>query len=212
MKRSKIVLADDHQFLLEGILSILKEEPGLEIAATVNNGIDLMEAVAQHKPQLAILDLNMPGYDGLQCLQKIKANFTETKVLVLTNYMQPELVEEVRKMKAEGYLIKNSSAAALKEAVNTILSGGTCYPAADELKSIPDDSYFFDEFLKKYQLTKREVQIIRMVCQEKTTKQIAVELFLSELTINTHRRNIFRKLELSNVAGLMNFARQNQLL
>ena len=103
MKRSKIVLADDHQFLLEGILSILKEEPSLEIAATVNNGFDLMEAVAQHKPQLAILDLNMPGYDGLQCLQKIKTNFTETKVLVLTNYMQPELVEEVRKMKAEGY-------------------------------------------------------------------------------------------------------------
>ena len=212
MKRSKIVLADDHQFLLEGILSILKEEPDLEIAATVNNGIDLMEAVAQHKPQLAILDLNMPGYDGLKCLQKIKANFSETKVLVLTNYMQPELVEEVRKMKAEGYLIKNSSAAALKEAVQTILSGGTSYPAADELKSTPDDSYFFDEFLKKYQLTKREVQIIRMVCQEKSTKQIATELYLSELTINTHRRNIFRKLELNNVAGLMNFARQNQLL
>ena len=212
MKRSKIVLADDHQFLLEGILSILKEEPDLEIAATVNNGIDLMEAVAQHKPQLAILDLNMPGYDGLKCLQKIKANFTEIKVLVLTNYMQPELVEEVRKMKAEGYLIKNSSAAALKEAVQTILSGGTSYPAADELKSTPDDSYFFDEFLKKYQLTKREVQIIRMVCQEKSTKQIATELYLSELTINTHRRNIFRKLELNNVAGLMNFARQNQLL
>ncbi|MBP9104224.1 MAG: response regulator transcription factor [Chitinophagaceae bacterium] len=212
MKRSKIVLADDHQFLLEGILSILKEEPDLEIAATVNNGIDLMEAVAQHKPQLAILDLNMPGYDGLKCLQKIKTNFSETKVLVLTNYMQPELVEEVRKMKAEGYLIKNSSAAALKEAVQTILSGGTSYPAADELKSTPDDSYFFDEFLKKYQLTKREVQIIRMVCQEKSTKQIATELYLSELTINTHRRNIFRKLELNNVAGLMNFARQNQLL
>ena len=212
MKRSKIVLADDHQFLLEGILSILKEEPDLEIAATVNNGIDLMEAVAQHKPQLAILDLNMPGYDGLKCLQKIKTNFSETKVLVLTNYMQPELVEEVRKMKAEGYLIKNSSAAALKEAVQTILSGGTCYPSVDELKSTPDDSYFFDEFLKKYQLTKREVQIIRMVCQEKSTKQIATELYLSELTINTHRRNIFRKLELNNVAGLMNFARQNQLL
>ena len=212
MKRSKIVLADDHQFLLEGILSILKEEPDLEIAATVNNGIDLMEAVAQHKPQLAILDLNMPGYDGLKCLQKIKTNFSETKVLVLTNYMQPELVEEVRKMNAEGYLIKNSSAAALKEAVQTILSGGTSYPAADELKSTPDDSYFFDEFLKKYQLTKREVQIIRMVCQEKSTKQIATELYLSELTINTHRRNIFRKLELNNVAGLMNFARQNQLL
>ncbi|MEO5948314.1 MAG: response regulator transcription factor [Chitinophagaceae bacterium] len=212
MKCSKVVLADDHQFLLEGILSILKEEPDLEIVATALNGIELMDVVAKQKPQLVILDLNMPGYDGLQCLQKIKADFTETKVLVLTNYIQPELVEEVRKMKAEGYLIKNSSAAELKEAVKTILAGGVSYPASDELKSISDDSYFFDEFLKKYQLTKREVQIIRMVCQEKSTKQIAAELFLSELTINTHRRNILRKLELNNVAGLMNFARENQLL
>ncbi len=212
MMRTKVVLADDHQFLLEGILTILKEVEDLDIVATVRNGYDLMEAVAKLKPHLVILDLNMPGYDGLNCLQKIKTNFTAIKVLVLTNYIQPELVEEVRKMKAEGYLIKNSSAAELKEAVKTILSGRTCYPPSNELNSTPDDSYFFDEFLKKYQLTKREVQIIRMVCQEKSTKQIAAELFLSDLTINTHRRNIFRKLEMNNVAGLINFARQNQLL
>ncbi len=183
---NKVILADDHQFLLEGILTILNEEADLEIVATVRNGYDLMEAVAKHKPQLVILDLNMPGYDGLNCLQRIKTNFSDTKVLVLTNYIQPELVEEVRKMEAEGYLIKNSSAAELKECIKTILNGGTCYPPPGELNSIPDDSYFFDEFLKKYQLTKREVQIIRMVCQEKTTKQIAIELFLSELTIKTH--------------------------
>jgi DNA-binding NarL/FixJ family response regulator len=154
----------------------------------------------------------MPGYDGLQCLQKIKSNFAAAKVLVLTNYMQPALVEEVRKMGAEGYLIKNSSAAELTEAVKIIISGGTSYPISKDLKTMPDNSLFFDEFLKKYQLTKREVQIIRMVCQEKSTKEIAGELFLSDLTINTHRRNIFRKLELKNVAGLINFAKENQIL
>jgi len=208
----KIILADDHQFLLEGISTVLKDMPDIEIVATVQNGFELMDTVAKEKPSLVILDLNMPGYDGLQCLQKIKANYTGTKVLVLTNYNQPELVEEVRKMKADGYLIKNSSAAALKEAITIILEGSTYFPDDTELKVIPDDSYFFDNFLKKYQLTKREVEIIRLICREMSTKEIAASLFLSELTINTHRRNILRKLDVKNVAGLVNFSKQNQLL
>lgn len=212
MMRKKVVLADDHQFLLDGIMTILKEMPSVEIVATAQNGFELMDVVARQKPELVILDLNMPGFDGLQCLKKIKNDFPETKVLILTNYSQPELVEDVKKMGADGYLIKNSSAAELKAAVTSVLSGGKYYPSANELKSVADDSYFFDEFLKKYQLTKREVEIIRMVCREMSTKEIATQLYLSELTINTHRRNVFRKLEIKNVAGLMNFAKNNQLL
>lgn len=209
---NKVVLADDHHFLLEGILTILKEMPLIEITATAQNGIELMEAVARQLPNLVILDLNMPGYDGLQCLQKIKTYFPAIKVLILTNYNQPELVEEVKRMNADGYLIKNSSAAELKEAVAGILLGEKYFPAAIKLKAVNEDSFFFDEFLKKYQLTKREVEIIRMVSREMSSKQIAAALFLSELTINTHRRNVFRKLEVTNVAGLINFARENQLL
>jgi DNA-binding NarL/FixJ family response regulator len=212
MMTNKIVLADDHQFLLEGIMTVLKELPSLEIVAAVNNGVDLIAAVAKHTPQLVILDLNMPGYDGLQCLQKIKTDAPLIKVLVLTNYNQPELVDEVRKMRADGFLVKNSSAALLKEAIGMILSGQEYFPDAAELKTVPDDSYFFDDFLKKYQLTKREVGIIRMVCKEMSSKQIADHLFLSELTVNTHRRNILRKLEIKNVAGLINFAKENLLL
>ncbi len=207
-----MILADDHQFLLEGILSILKDESSLAVVATAQNGLELLDAVAKHDPDLVVLDLNMPGYDGLECLKKIKTNFPRVKVLVLSNYSQPELVDEVKKNKAEGYVIKNSSATFLKEAIKGILEGGTNFPDGRQLKPIPDHSYFFDEFLKKYQLTKREVEIIKMVCREMTTKEIATTLFLSELTINTHRRNILRKLEIRNVAGLVNFAKENQLI
>ena len=110
----KIILADDHQFLLEGIAAVLKELTSLEIVAVAQNGFELMDAIAKHKPDPVILDLNMPGYDGLQCLQKIKTNYGQVKVLGLTNYNQPELVEDVRKMQADGYLVKNSSASELK--------------------------------------------------------------------------------------------------
>lgn len=210
--KTKIILADDHQYLLEGIRVILQEMPSVEIVATAQNGFELMDAVAQQQPSLVLLDLNMPGYDGLQCIQKIKTNYPAVKVLVLTNYNQPELVEEVKRMQADGYLVKNSSATQLKDAIATIVAGKKHFPAAVELIPLADDSFFFDDFLKKYQLTKREVEIIRMICKEMTTKEIAVQLYLSELTINTHRRNILRKLEVKSVAGLMNFARQNQLL
>lgn len=209
---SKVILADDHQFLLEGVLVILKDEPSIQVVATAQNGYELMDAVAKYNPDLVILDLNMPGYDGLQCLKKIKMDFPRVKVLVLSNYSQPELVDDVRKNKADGYLVKNSSSTVLKEAIRTILAGAGYFPHSSELITVPDDSYFFDEFLKKYQLTKREVEIIKMVCHEMTTKEIAGTLFLSELTINTHRRNILRKLEIKNVAGLVNFAKQNQLI
>jgi DNA-binding NarL/FixJ family response regulator len=212
MEQHKVILADDHQFLLEGILTILKEEPSLKVVATAQDGFELLDAVAKYLPDIVLLDLNMPGYDGLQCLEKIKANFPQVKVLVLSNYSQPELVEEVKKHKAEGYLIKNSSSTLLKETIRGILSGKNYYPDSRQLKAVPDDSYFFDEFLRKYQLTKREVQIIKMVCREMTTKEIATTLFLSELTVNTHRRNILRKLEIKNVAGLVNFAKHNLLI
>jgi DNA-binding NarL/FixJ family response regulator len=171
-----------------------------------------MSIVGRERPGLVIMDLNMPGYDGLQCLQKIKKEFPETRVLILTNYNQPELVDEVRAGQADGYLVKNSTAADLREAVSRIMDGEKYFPDAHMLKSVPDDSFFFDEFLRKYQLTKREIEIIRLICREMSTRQIATALFLSELTINTHRRNILRKLEVKNVAGLMNFAKQNQLL
>ena len=208
----KIVLADDHRFLLDGITTVLNEMPGVEIVATTYNGFELMEAVAREKPELVITDLNMPGYDGMQCLKKIKTNYAGIKVLVLTNYTQPELEDEVKKMQADGFLNKNATAAELKEAVEIILAGQKYFPAANELKALPDDSYFLDDFLKKYQLTKREVGIIRMISREMSTKEIAAELFLSDLTINTHRRNIFRKLDVKNVAGLLNFAKQHMLL
>ena len=212
MTTCKVVLADDHQFLLEGILTLLKDDPMIEIVATANNGIELMSIVGRERPGLVIMDLNMPGYDGLQCLQKIKKEFPETRVLILTNYNQPELVDEVRAGQADGYLVKNSTAADLREAVSRIMDGEKYFPDAHMLKSVPDDSFFFDEFLRKYQLTKREIEIIQLICREMSTRQIATALFLSELTINTHRRNILRKLEVKNVAGLMNFAKQNQLL
>ena len=209
--KHKIILADDHPFLLDGLKMVLKDFSSLTISATAQNGYDLMALVEKELPALVILDLNMPIYDGFQCLRKIKANFPFTRVLILSNYVQAELIEEVKKMGADGYLMKSSSTVELRAAIERILTGRKYFPSAAEPEKIPEESFYLDDFLKKYQLTKREVGIIRMICHEMSSKEIAEGLFLSELTINTHRRNILRKLELKNVAGIINFAKQNHL-
>jgi DNA-binding NarL/FixJ family response regulator len=209
---TKVILADDHQLFIEGVKTVLEEIQDLEIIATVNNGADLMERMKVTDPTLVVLDLNMPKLDGLKCLQEIKKTKPQTKVLILTNYSQPELVAEVRQLRADGFMVKNSSASELKEAVRKILNGFKLFTEGDSAPVLDEGSYFFDDFLKKFKLTRREVDIIRLVCRELSSKQIAAELHLSEFTVSTHRKNIQRKLNIKNVAGLVSFAKEHQLV
>jgi DNA-binding NarL/FixJ family response regulator len=208
----KIILADDHQLFIEGVRTVLEEMSDIQIEATVNNGKELLEKVRSARPDLVLLDLNMPDVDGLKCLQQIKQEMPGVKVLVLTNYSQPELVEEVKKLRADGFMVKNSTASELRGAVNLVLSGEPFVSQLDKVKTLEESSYFFDDFLKKFKLTRREVDVIRLVCREYSSKQIAAELNISEFTVTTHRKNIVRKLNVKNVAGLVSFAREHQLI
>jgi DNA-binding NarL/FixJ family response regulator len=212
MKR-KIILADDHQLFIEGVRTVLEEIEDIEISATVNNGNDLMEKIRSSEAiDLVLLDLNMPKLDGLKCLQEIKKEKPQVKILVLTNYSQAELMNEVKQLKADGFMVKNSTASQLKETVIKVLAGEKIFSEEQKPGVLDESSYFFDDFLKKFKLTRREVDIIRLVCRELSSKQIAAELHLSEFTVNTHRKNIQRKLNLKNVAGLVSFAKEHQLV
>jgi DNA-binding NarL/FixJ family response regulator len=210
--KKKIILADDHQLFIEGVRTVLDEIGEIEISATVNNGIDLIELIKREDADLVLLDLNMPKLDGLKCLQEIKKEKPHIKVLVLTNYSQTELMDEVKKLKADGFMVKNSTASELKNVVVRVLQGEKIFNELQRPGVLDESSYFFDDFLKKFKLTRREVDIIRLVCRELSSKQIAAELHLSEFTVNTHRKNIQRKLNLKNVAGLVAFAKEHQLV
>jgi DNA-binding NarL/FixJ family response regulator len=208
----KIIIADDHPFLREGLKVAIKEMAGLDVTGTVGDGISLLSEVARLKPHLVILDLNMPGLDGIGSLRRMKKDFPLVKVLILTNYNQPELVLEVKNLGADGFLVKNSPVSDLEEAIVKLLAGERFFPAPESRTHDISKGFFIDDFLKKYQLTKREVTIIKMVCKEMSSREMAAALSLSELTITTHRRNIMRKLEVSNVAGLINFAAKHHLI
>ncbi len=207
MSNLKIFIADDHQILIDGIISFFNELDGFEVIGSANDGLNLLQEIATKTPDIILLDLNMPKLDGISTLKKIKANYPNIKVIILSNYHQSQLIKETKALGANGYVLKNGSKSDLLTAIEAAHSGKYHFP---EEKEVPEtQTYFTDEFLKKHHLTKREIEIIKLVCQELSSKEIGEKLFIAEFTVTTHRRNILSKLNLKNTPALINFAKEN---
>jgi DNA-binding NarL/FixJ family response regulator len=205
----KIIIADDHPLLVEGLRRMLTEMDGVEVAEPVNNGRQLLARLREQALDMVLLDLHMPQMDGLETLKILQKEFPALKVLVFTNYNQPKLIREARKLGARGYLLKNCTSQMLKESVLTVSDGGTWFQ--EEAVRPSDEPNFTDDFMRKYQITQREVEIIRKIARGFTTKEIGEQLFVSEFTVNAHRRNICRKLDIYTPVGLVNFAKDHGL-
>jgi DNA-binding NarL/FixJ family response regulator len=209
----KLVLADDHPIILRGIKAHFSDDDRFEVIGMVNNGLELLNLSCLADADIILLDLNMPGIDGLKALTELKQKNLKAKAIIMTNYHSSELVKECKLKGASGYLVKSAEMQHLALAIINVMAGGEIFPVFDE-KDIPDIQFsYFDDFLKKYKLTKREVEIIRLVCQNLRTKDIAERLYLSEFTVHTHRKNIMRKLEISDsTVALYEFALKTNLI
>jgi two-component system NarL family response regulator len=204
----RLLIADDHPLLVSGLVAVLRELPDVNVLEPVENGRQLLDHLRHTPADLVLLDLNMPKLDGIEALKSLKNAFPQTKVLVFTSYDQPKLIQEIRELGAEGYLLKNVPSGVLKNAIRTVAAGGTWF----EAKKPTVSSDLVDDFMRKYQLTGREVEIIRLVGRGLTTKAIAERLFVSEFTVNTHRRNICRKLAVETPLELLRFAQEHGLV
>ncbi len=193
---------------MSGVATVLAEMKEVEVLEPVENGHQLLDRLRQTPVDLVLLDLNMPKLDGLEALKAIRRDFPGLRVLVFTSYDQPKLIHEIRDLGAAGYLLKNAPSVVLKKAVATVAAGGTWFET-EKPTPAPD---LLDDFMRKYQLTGREVEIIRLVGRGLTTKAIAERLFVSEFTVNTHRRNICRKLAVETPVELLRFAQEHGLV
>jgi DNA-binding NarL/FixJ family response regulator len=207
----QIIIADDHPLLVDGLRRVIEEIEDLEVLEPVNNGRQLLASLRQAPVDIVLLDLQMPHLDGIETLKTLRLEFPRIKVLVFSNYNQPKLVREIRSLGAKGFLPKSSTSLILKEAVRTVLAGGCWFK--DIPSPAPDtEGPFMDDFMRKYRVTQREVEILRKIAEGFTSKEIGEQLFISEYTIHAHRRNICRKLEIYTPVGLVNFAKEHGLI
>lgn len=206
----RLIIADDHPLLVNGLIAVLQDMEDVHILEPALNGRQLIDCLRETPADIALVDLNMPQMDGIATLRVLQKDFPNLKVIVFTNYHQPKLVNEIKKLGARGYLLKTSNSITVKEAVSAVAMGKTYFGDEAAAPSIP--AQFEDSFIKKYHITKREIEILRMIAQGYTTKEIGESLYVSEFTINAHRRNICRKLNIYTPVGLVNFAREHGLV
>ncbi|WP_428656743.1 response regulator [Runella sp.] len=206
----RLLLADDHPLLLDGLRSVLTDLPDVVLFPSVHNGHQLIDFLYKNAVDVVLMDLNMPKIDGFSALKIISKDFPQVKVIVFTSYGQPQFMREAQALGASGFLLKTADAAIIKKAVSAVSAGETWFPEIKE--EIAQPAALSDGFAVKYQLTARELEIIKLVAQGLTTKQISEKLSISEFTINAHRRNISRKTGIDTPLGLLHFAQEQGLL
>jgi len=204
----KILIADDHKIIREGLRSLLNEQEGMEVVAEADNGRMAVDLVNKHSPHIAIMDIQMPVLNGIEATREIVAKKGKTKVIVLSMYSDKRFISEMLKAGASGYLLKDCAFEEVANAVRTVLEGKIYL--SPKIANVVIKDYVSqaaaDNELKPKALTPREREILKKIVEGETTKQIAIHLKLSVKTIETHRTRIMDKLDIHTIPELTKYA------
>lgn len=205
----QLTIVDDHPVVIEGLQRLLGSKDYINVAGTFTSGNSFLEYLKTGRTDIVLLDISLPDSNGMDLCKEIKKRSPGTCVLVLSNHSERSIIMQMLQNGASGYLLKNASADELLNCINEALNGQITFsaeikqiiarPSAHELKDVP-------------QLTRREKEILHLISDGMTTPQIAEKLSLSQLTIETHRRNLLQKFDVNNVAALIKFAVQQGLV
>ena len=216
MKRIRILLADDHPLVRSGMEALLQGVGDLDIVGEAENGEEAVVKTGELSPDVLIIDISMPKLSGIEATKIIKQRFPKTRILALSMHEHEEYVIQVLKSGANGYVVKTSEKEELISAIRAVASGEEFYSAkisgmmiknylsASSGRRDPADG-------QQVPITKREKEILRLIAQALTTKEISEKLFISHRTVDTHRSNLLRKLHLKNTAELVRFAIEKNL-
>lgn len=216
MRKTSVLLVDDHPFVREGIRSFLSDLPDFEVVGEASSGTEALKMAQQHEPDFILLDINMPGMNGLEAVGQLRKTTPEAKILILTVHNSREYVLHVAKSGAHGYILKEAPPEELLQAMQAIRAGQKYYSPTVAV-------YVLDEFERgngkkdrqdrqERQLTPREVEVLIATAKGKSIKEMADELNITAATVQTYRVRIMEKLEIHNVAGLVKYALQKGYL
>ena len=208
-----VLIADDHQMFIEGIKALLTGEADITVVGEANDGAQVLQQLASHEVHVVLLDINMPGMDGLEATKLIAKQYPQVKILVLTMYNKRSHITNIMEAGAHGYILKNTGKAELLEGIRKIAAGQNYY-SPSVTKTIMDGlgSAGYKHVNGPVKLTKREIEILKLIAQEYTNQEIAKKLFISTYTVETHRKNLMSKLGVKNSVGLVVYAMSEGLV
>ena len=218
MKAIRILLVDDHQVVREGLKSYFENDPQFVIVGEAANGIEALEMLYKLKTDVVLTDINMPQMDGLQLTQEIIGRAKPPKILVLTTFDEPQYIKQLMNSGADGYLFKNSGIDELKNAILKVYDGETFL--SDEVSQKLASFVLMGKSKKPTiknrvagdDLTERELEVLKLVIEENSNSEIAEKLSISIRTVEAHKRKMIEKTGVRNLAGLIMYAINNQLI
>ncbi|MBU2646209.1 response regulator transcription factor [bacterium] len=204
----KIVIVDDHQIMREGLCSMLAQEPGFAVVGDASNGRDALELVEKTHPDVVIMDINMPDMNGTEATRRIVEKFPTIRVVALSMYSEKTFVTAMLKAGASGYLLKDCSKNEIVDAIKTVADNKS-YLCPDITGIIIEDYVLHsasDTPSAVTQLTNKEREVLQLIAEGHTSKEIALHLNIATKTVESHRLNIMSKLEIHSIAELTKFA------
>ncbi len=220
MENIKILLADDHKLIRAGIRSLVKEIKGVEVVAEASNGREALELIQEFNPDIVLLDIGMTELNGLEVAQRVSRDIPDVSIIILSMHANEEYVLQALKAGASGYLLKDSAPAELEIAINAVMKGETYLSPSisktfvtDYLKKIGDQPYDGTKTENIFiQLTSRQREILQLIAEGNSTKDIAAKLNVSIKTVETHRVKLMERLGIHDVAGLVRYAIRSGLV
>jgi DNA-binding NarL/FixJ family response regulator len=208
----KVALVDDHQIIIDGLMSLLQDETSLSIVDYAISGKSAMAMVKEHDLDVLILDIHMPDMDGIEVLEEIRKTNSELKVIMLTMHDEPSFIRTSLEKGANGYMLKNISKVNILKAVETVMVGEYYLSGTATSRLVELQAQGANSTSHMVELSTRELEVISLICDERTTEEIAEELSITINTVKSHRKKIMTKMGVRNIAGVVRYALENDLV
>ncbi len=206
MESISILLADDHTLIRAGIRALVEKLPAVKVVGEAKDGREALRLVKEQQPDLILMDVAMPGLNGLEATRRVSKEFPDVKVIILSMYANEEYVREAINAGAAGYLVKRSAAAELEHAITAVARGEKYFSPLVSTQISKDGGQLSADRAWIERLTPRQREILQLIAERHTTKDIAVILGISIKTVETHRSQLMERLEIHDVPGLVRFA------
>lgn len=211
----KVFVTDDHELYMEGLCLLLGKQPNMIVAGSCLTGNSLLEKLPSLEIDVLLLDVNLPDIEEEVLLQQIRRIQPNLKVLYLTMMRGTRYIHKLTKYGLQGYLLKNAGTEELKQAITTVADGGQYFSKEINITDADNDfrnTITIEDKQVNEILSKREIEILKLICKEFSNAEIAEKLFLSVSTVETHRKNLIAKLGVNNTVGLVKFALRNNMI